>query len=126
MLDDTCIFKNRFPTPYQYCTTIYDAWKSASRQCNVKGAIRDIYGNLDQTVSGTFAHIQILYLEIMQLRKTRNNMKSRLVAQVEANIRQLYELENVGSPSEINKRIDFLLEHNRYFCKYQEVYFLPL
>ena len=69
-------------------------------------------------VSSTFAYFQIQFLKIIQLQKTRNNMKSHIVAQVKSNIRQLYKLENVVSTCEINKPIDFLLKYNRYFGKY--------
>ena len=47
IFEDTWIFENPFPTPHQDCTAIYDAWKSTSKQCKVKGAIRNINGELD-------------------------------------------------------------------------------
>ena len=96
-----------------------DAWRSASRQYNVKGVIQDIDGDIDQIVSRLLHASSIS--NIMQLRKTRNNMKSRLVHQVKSYIRTLYGIENVQDEYEVNRRIDFLLEKNRYFCKYQEV-----
>ena len=53
-------------------------------------------------------------------------MKSRLVHKAKEDITELYEISKGGTPSEINLRIDFLLEKNRYFCKYQTVGFLTL
>ena len=115
IFEDTCIFENPFPTPHQNWTAIYNGCTAALRQCNVKEGIRDINTNVDQMASRTFTHIQILCVKIMQLRKTCNNLKSCIVARVKANNRNLCEFTKVESPSEINKWIDFLLEHNRYY-----------
>jgi hypothetical protein len=63
----------------------------------------------------------------MQLRKARTNIKSNLVYKGKKHIPELYEFGQEGNISDINLRIDFLLEKNRYFCKYQEVdSFTPL
>ena len=48
-------------------------------------------------------------------------MKSLLVHKAKEEIMELYEISKEGTPSGINLRIDFLLDKNRYFCKYQSV-----
>ena len=48
-------------------------------------------------------------------------MKSRLVHKAKQDIMELYEIRKGGTPSGINQWIDFLLDKNRYFCKYQSV-----
>ena len=49
-------------------------------------------------------------------------MKSRLVHKAKEHVTELYLPNIAENLSEINSWIDFLLEKNRYFCKYQEVY----
>ena len=49
-------------------------------------------------------------------------MKSRLVHKAKEHVTELYLPNIAENLSETNRRIDFLLEKNRYFCKYQEVY----
>ena len=53
----------------------------------------------------------------MQLRKFRNNLKSSLVCRVKKNIREQYDIPDAKDESEA--QIDFLLNKNQYFCKYQ-------
>ena len=85
-----------------------DAWRSAARLSNVKGVIQDMDKDIEHIVSG-LSHTSSIS-NIMQLRKMRNNLKSCVVHQVKTNIRTLYGIESVNGESEINQRIDFLLE----------------
>lgn len=49
-------------------------------------------------------------------------MKSRLVSKVKEDIAEQYGFNHVeNSLTQINQRIDFLLEKHRFFCKYQDV-----
>ena len=56
----------------------------------------------------------------MQLKTARTNMKSRLVYKVKGAIKKLYEFD-LNNLLKLNLRIDYLLEKNWYFCKYQDV-----
>ena len=52
--EDICIFETAFPTPTQDVIARIDTWRSATRQCNIKGKMPDLNDDLDPMVSGTF------------------------------------------------------------------------
>ena len=53
-------------------------------------------------------------------------MKSRLVWKAKECAAEIYELDQAENLAGIGRRIDFLLDKNRYFCMYQDVGFLTL
>ena len=53
-------------------------------------------------------------------------MKSCLVHKAKEHVTELYLRNIAENLSQINRLIDFFLEKNHYFCKYQEVYSLTL
>jgi hypothetical protein len=123
--EDAFVFEDPFPIPQEDIMGRVDAWKSAARQCNIKGAVPDLDEKVDIYVSNTYLLQDIP--NIIQLRKARNNLKSRLVRRVKENIMEQYEIDGVKDPLALDKRIDYLLAKNRYFCKYQvEVYHFTL
>lgn len=78
-----------------------EAWRSASRQCDIKGTIHDVDDAGGQMLIksthryGIEAHrdcagaiILCRFSAIMQLRKTRKNMKSRVVHRVKEDIQK--------------------------------------
>ena len=50
-------------------------------------------------------------------------MKYRLVWKAKEHTAEMYEIDQTGDQLGINLQVDFLLEKNRYFCKYQDVGF---
>ena len=91
------------------------------RSCDMKGDIPDMGDAAEKFVSNTICPPPDINPNIMQLRKARDNVKARLVHRTKVDITELYGLDKLERRSEINDRIDFLLEKNRYFCKYQDV-----
>ena len=51
IIEDSCIFKDPFPNPQQNLLGRVDAWKSASRNCDIKGEIPDLEDGTDKYVS---------------------------------------------------------------------------
>ena len=51
--EDSCIFETPFPTPQQDMLARVDAWRSAARQCNVKGTVPDMGEKVNTKVSDT-------------------------------------------------------------------------
>ena len=48
---DSYIFENPFPTGQEDVISKIDAWKTASRQCDIKGKVPDVGRSVDKFVS---------------------------------------------------------------------------
>ena len=49
--EDAFIFENPLPTAQEDTFARYDAWRTASRQCDIKGTIPDMEECVDKVVS---------------------------------------------------------------------------